>query len=343
MRVGIATVQVPFIRGGADVLVEDLAAALRTCGHEVDILTMPFQFFPPAEVRRSMRQWQEQPCDSFNGYRIDRLVCMKFPSLYAPHPAKVAWMMHQHRSVYDLWDHNRNGQDPEEKSLKDEITRADTEAFRACRGVYGISRNVANRIRSFNGVEAGHLHPPLRDAELYYAEPARPFIFFPSRFETLKRQSLLIQAMARVKSNVYAILAGDGGQFPACMDLLQSLGLHHRVKLVGRISEEEKRAFLGQCLGVFFGPQDEDYGYVTLEAMASSKPVITCSDSGGPLEFVSDGDTGLVTSPDPAAVADAIDRLAGDPRRAAVLGSAGRQKLDDLDMNWTSIVEALLA
>ncbi len=157
MRVGIATVQVPFIRGGADVLVEDLASAFRTCGHEVDVLAMPFQFFPPAEVRRSMLQWQEQSCVSFNGYRIDRLVCMKFPSLYAPHPAKVAWMMHQHRSVYDLWDDGRAGQDPEERALKAEISKLDTDSFKACRGVFGISKNVADRIRKFNGIDSGHL------------------------------------------------------------------------------------------------------------------------------------------------------------------------------------------
>ena len=41
-----------------------------------------------------------------------------------------------------------------------------------------------------------------------------------------------------------------------------------------------------EALGVIFPPLDEDYGYVTLEAMLAAKPVITCTDSGGPLEFV---------------------------------------------------------
>ncbi len=63
---------------------------------------------------------------------------------------------------------------------------------------------------------------------------------------------------------------------------------------------------------VFFGPLDEDYGYVTLEAMLSSKPVITCRDSGGPLEFVVNNETGYVTEPEPEEIAAALEKLMGD-------------------------------
>ena len=56
-------------------------------------------------------------------------------------------------------------------------------------------------------------------------------------------------------------------------------------------------------------PWDEDYGYVSLEAMLSSKAVVTCSDSGGPLEFVEDRLNGLVCEPGPAAVAELAAEL----------------------------------
>jgi len=68
--------------------------------------------------------------------------------------------------------------------------------------------------------------------------------------------------------------------------MIQHYGLSDRVRLIGLISQEELLAFYANCLAVFFGPFEEDYGYITLEAMLSAKPVITCNDSGGPLEFI---------------------------------------------------------
>ena len=42
---------------------------------------------------------------------------------------------------------------------------------------------------------------------------------------------------------------------------------------------------IGRALAVAYAPLDEDYGYVSLEAMLSSKAVVTCADSGGPRDF----------------------------------------------------------
>jgi glycosyltransferase involved in cell wall biosynthesis len=81
---------------------------------------------------------------------------------------------------------------------------------------------------------------------------------------------------------------------------------------------------------------------VTLEAMLSSKPVITCADSGGPLEFVVDGQTGLTADPTPESLARAMDALWTDRRGAAAMGEAGRARYQDLDISWANVVEKLL-
>ena len=88
-----------------------------------------------------------------------------------------------------------------------------------------------------------------------------------------------------------------------------------------------------EALAVYYGPFDEDYGYVTLEGFAADRPVVTLADSGGPLEFVADGETGLVAPPEPKAIADAFDRLfvdrdlAGATRaRPATRSSAPRSR-----------------
>ena len=64
-----------------------------------------------------------------------------------------------------------------------------------------------------------------------------------------------------------------------------------------------------------FPPFDEDYGYVTLEAFLARKPVVTTTDAGGPLEFVEDGVTGLVTV-GAGSARRAMRRLAATPAAA---------------------------
>ena len=82
---------------------------------------------------------------------------------------------------------------------------------------------------------------------------------------------------------------------------------------------------------------------MTLEGFLASKPVITCSDSGGPLELVEDGISGWVAEPDPRSIAEAIDRLAADRERAVRMGVSGRERVRALGISWDHVVEELTA
>ena len=97
------------------------------------------------------------------------------------------------------------------------------------------------------------------------------------------------------------------------------------------------------AIAVIYPPTDEDYGYITLEAMLASKPVITCTDSGGPLEFVSDRETGLIAEPTPEALAAAFDSLWENRRQAKTWGEAGRARYESLNLSWETVVKKLLA
>src|SRR5262249_37997006 len=77
-----------------------------------------------------------------------------------------------------------------------------------------------------------------------------------------------------------------------------------------------------RCRAVIFPPQDEDFGFVTVEAFASRKAVITCRDSGGPAELVQDGVSGFVCEPSPEAIAGALRVLTDDGPSAERMGSA---------------------
>jgi glycosyltransferase involved in cell wall biosynthesis len=125
--------------------------------------------------------------------------------------------------------------------------------------------------------------------------------------------------------------------------MANELGLGERVRWLGAVPEGEKFRLYAHSLGVIFPPVDEDYGYITLEAMLSSKPVVTCTDSGGPLEFVRDGETGYIADPSPEGLAAALDRLWEDRTRAKSLGEAGRELYDGLGISWSTVVKKLLS
>ncbi|GDY14975.1 glycosyl transferase family 1 [Planctomycetota bacterium] len=347
MRIAITRNQVPFINGGAESHTNTLCQALRAHGHEADVITLPFRFAPESQVERCMQAWADQDLTQLTGYTPDLVICMQFPCYLAKHPNKITWLIHQHRAVYDLWDTPYVGdwpKQPEAQALRRAIHEADAKYLPECRRLLTISRRVSERLKQFHGLDSLPLHHlPMADTNDILPGPAEDYIFFPSRFESLKRQSLLIRAMSLVRSPVVALFAGDGGQLPAAHALVAELNLSNRVRLMPRIWRREvMSAFYGHALAVCFPPHDEDYGYITVEAMMAAKPVITCTDSGGPLEFVRDGETGLVVAPEPAAIADAIDRLASNRSWARDLGQAGRADLLARDLSWDRVVRTLI-
>ncbi len=289
-----------------------------------------------------MDMWESEDFTNLNGYQPDRVICLKFPAYYTRHDNKIVWLIHQHRQVYDLWT-DENARDPSARAMRRKIIRKDTLYLSEANTLRTESRTVSRRLKEFNGIDAEPLyHPPPRP-ESYYTLPPQPYIFCPSRLEDLKRQDLLIRAMRHTRSRVFALIAGEGGARERLARLIEDLGVSDRVRLLGRIPDDDMPSYYACSLGVFFGPRDEDYGYVTLEAMLSAKPVITCTDSGGPLEFVRDGQTGLVVEPEPQAVAAAIERLVDSRSLAVDLGHAGRERYRQLGISWDRVVAQLLS
>jgi glycosyltransferase involved in cell wall biosynthesis len=94
------------------------------------------------------------------------------------------------------------------------------------------------------------------------------------------------------------------------------------------------------CRAAYYAPLNEDYGYVTVEAFLSKKPVVTTIDAGGPLEFVTGGETGVVADAEPGAIAAAIDALWQlPPARLAEMGEAGHARVKDI--NWDNVIDRL--
>lgn len=348
MRILIATVQVPFIRGGAETHAEGLRAALREAGHEADITAIPYSWEPPERILQHLLACRLLELSSRSGAATDLLIGLKFPAYLIPHPDKVLWILHQHRQAYDLWDHPLGdlAKFPNGSQVRAAIRQADCRLIPEAKAVFANSHNVARRLKRYCGIDSTPLYHPPRHAEKFHCAEAEDYIFFPSRIVQSKRQTLVLEALALTRRPVRVHFAGVADHPPEADELkalAAKLGVQGRVRWLGHVSERKKIECYARALGVVYPPLDEDYGYVTLEAMLSSKPVITCADSGGTLEFVRDRESGLVSDPTPEALADALDELWGKRRRARSWGAAGREYYDSLGITWAKVVESLLS
>lgn len=346
MRVVIATVQVPFVRGGAEALATDLRHAIASRGHEVEIAAIPWKWFPAECILDQMLIFRLFDLSRSVAGPIDLLVALKFPAYLIPHPNKVVWLVHQHRMAYELWD-DRYGlsREPLGAAIREAVERADRTAMGEAQGVFTISKTVTSRLKQYLGIDSSHLYPPLRENRQLFCDTAEDYLFFPSRIAPLKRQELALEALARTRQPVRICFSGSGDPRSYEEQMQQrawELGVEDRVDWLGFLTENALARNYARARGVLFPPLDEDYGYVTLEAMLASKPVISCADSGATLEFISHHTTGLIADPEPESLAAAMDELWLDPGRARLWGEAGRKRYDEIAIGWDTVVESLL-
>ncbi|MBI1803912.1 MAG: glycosyltransferase family 4 protein [Ignavibacteriae bacterium] len=348
MRVVITTVQVPFIRGGAEILAEGLRDAIRKEGHQAEIVAVPFKWYPPALILDHMLACRLFDLTESNGTPIDRVIGLKFPAYLIPHPNKVLWLVHQHRTAYELWDSKFGDliHFPDGKLVRDAIRQADERFIPECKHVYTIACNVSKRLKAFCRIDSTPIYNPPSNAEKFYAADYQDYLYFPSRLTTIKRQDLVLAALAKTRHPVRVKFAGapdHHSYYDLLLDSIKKLNLGDRVELQGMVSDADKLKSYANALAVVYPPSDEDYGYVTLEAMLAARPVITCTDSGGPLEFVEDGQTGFVTEPTPAALAEKFDQVWKNRDLAKKLGTKGRERYQSMKISWKNVVERLLS
>jgi glycosyltransferase involved in cell wall biosynthesis len=349
VRIAVLHPQTAFARGGAEVHTEALVRALREAGHHAEQVTIAGKWYPATELAHQMAVWRSFDITESNGLEVDAVIALKFPAYLARHERKIVWLIHQHRTAYELWDHPRYAdlaREDEGTVVRDMVRTADLLALSEAKRVFANSRNVRDRLHASLRVRSDVLYhrSPIAD-DLLRRSPGEPggYVLYPGRFESLKRQELAIDAMRNVRTPVQLVLVGSGPDEAALRARAAEPGLRERVLIEGRVSDERLRQLYLDALGVVYTPFDEDYGYVTIEGYAASRPVVTTIDSGGPLEFVTDAETGLVAEPDPRAIADALDRLYADRGAAARWGSAGHALVRETVPAWPDVVARLLS
>ena len=341
LHIAICTAQVPFTYGGNEALVDGLRDALAARGHKVAVIALPYKWYPRPQLIASALAWRMVDITESDGRRVDLAICTKWPSYVVRHPCKVTWLVHQFRQAYDWFGTPLSDftSSPEDVRIRRLVARIDRKTLAESRRIFTISRNVADRLRRFNGLEGTPLYPPVRQGLALEPGPYGDYVFALNRLDAAKRLDLLLEALA-LAPGVRAVIAGTGPDAEALQRRAARLGISDRVEFAGFVSDEQASRYYASARAVYFAPVDEDYGYGAVEALQAARPVVTTTDSGGVLEFVEDEVTGLVTPPDPAVVARSLAELMSGPDKAARLGAAGRERVKGV--TWDGVVDTLL-
>jgi glycosyltransferase involved in cell wall biosynthesis len=338
----VCEAQVPFVHGGAEVHVRQLVRELRTRGFDAELVSVPFKWYPKDEILPHAAAWRLLDLSECNGRPVDLVIASKFPTYFVRHPQKVAWLIHQYRAAYELCgtEYSDFSHTEADVGLRDTLITLDTRMLGECRAIFANARNTAARLAKYNGLSAEPLYHPPQLAPRLISGPYGDYLLSVGRLESVKRVDLLVRAMRHADRPLRLVIVGDGTQRQNIERVAAEIEALDRVTFLGSVSDDTLIDLYAGALAVAYPPFDEDFGYVTLEAFLARKPVVTCTDSGGPNEFVRDEVNGFVCPPTPEALAAAFNRLAGSRQRAAAMGDAGCEAAKRI--TWDGVVEKLL-
>ncbi|MEO3777151.1 glycosyltransferase family 1 protein [Micromonospora sp. B11E3] len=204
------------------------------------------------------------------------------------------------------------------------------------RAAADLSANGVERVWLWRrGVDAERFAPAHRCPSLRrtLAPAGETLVGYVGRLAPEKQVDLL--AATAGLPGVRVVVAGDGparGQLERALPKVTFLGVQHGAALA--------RLYASLDVFVHTGPH-ETFGQTLQEAAASGVPVVAPA-SGGPVDLVRTGETGLLVPPgDAEALADAVAALAADPARRAAYGAAGRAMVEG--RSWTAVGDELIA
>ena len=343
-RIIVATASPPFAEGGHLVMARELVRALEECGHQAALLVTPQNRFG-RQGAAYLAAWCTDVAVAHEERAVDQVISLRFPAYAVRHPNHVVWLNHRMREYYDLWSefssHLSAKNAVKERMRRALIHRVDRHLLtRRAKRLFVISATVQQRLRRWGQYESEVLYPPPPQRP-YRTDRYGDYIFGVSRLTPLKRFDLVLRALAEpAAAGIRCVIAGEGGELDVLLRLRRQLDLDDRVEFIGRIDEATLLSHLARCRAVVFPTFNEDYGFVTVEAFACAKAVITCQDSGGPSELVRDGGNGFVVAPTPEAMAQALRVVTDDRATAIRFGEAGAA--DAAKMTWPDAVRKLL-
>jgi len=212
------------------------------------------------------------------------------------------------------------------------------------------SSHTASSVRELTGVEATVVpFGPPRGAVSFDRgddgtppDDGLPVVLSVGRMIERKGFPVLVRAAARLRGRARVVIVGGGEYEDVVRREVERAGVGDVVRLAGRLPNGELANLYRRC-AVFCLPaivdsrgETEGLGVVLIEAMSHGRPVVA-SRSGGIVDAVEDGGTGLLVPPgDEASLAGALLRLLDDPPLARKLGEAGRERARRL-FSWEAV------
>ncbi|MEE2792823.1 MAG: glycosyltransferase family 4 protein [Acidobacteriota bacterium] len=344
-RVAVVTSHPLFASGGHLVIAEGLSKALREAGHQATVVRTPQNRFG-RQAAAYLSTWLTDVGMAYDGRSIDHVVSFRFPSYAVRHASHVCWLNHRMREYYDQWPRfsetlSWRGQ-VKERVRRKVIHKVDRWLLtRNVSKLFAQSRTIQERLQRWGCIRSEVLYPPAPPRP-YRCDGYGDYLFVASRLSPLKRVNLILEALAQpVARGIRCVIAGDGEERVKLRELVDSLGLANRVQFIGSVGEDELVEHLARCRAVCYTPKAEDYGLFTMEAFVSGKAVITCSDSGGPVELVRTGREGIVVAPEPQLLSETFREIMEDERLAERLGGAAQDRAREY--TWDKTIRRLLA
>jgi len=189
------------------------------------------------------------------------------------------------------------------------LKRADKSAVKNAAAVIVNSEYTRKRVRGIYGIDPVVVYPPIskvfKPMDKNNAERtierfgiSGKFVLMHGRMIRDKRPDWAIEAFSKIKSeNLNLVISGTIEEEKRIRALVNNLGLKKRVKIIGRVSEEELVALYSSAECYIMPAPKEDFGLTSVEAMACGCPVVAWNDNAGPNETVVNGITGILAKP----------------------------------------------
>ena len=160
----------------------------------------------------------------------------------------------------------------------------DKEASLRVDDFWAISRFVGERVEKYYSRESALIYPPVNTKKFYASERVKDYFFMAGRLVSYKKFDLAVEVFNQTGLSLKIV--GIGPE----MNRLKKLAKKN-IEFLGLVSDEKLASLYTEAQACVF-PQEEDFGIVPLESMASGRPVIAYR-SGGAEETVIENKTGV--------------------------------------------------
>ena len=318
--------------GGAEKHFQGLLKGLRSIGCTAEIV-----FIPADEPTFEVIQANYARCAELDLSNYDVVISTKVPTYAVRHPAHVMNLIHTVRIFDDMFDDQFWYPTIENFRQRAILHAMEFESMARAKARFANGRETADRLYRWRGLNAGVLHPPLV-SDAYHEGPFGDYFFLPGRLHRWKRVDLVIKSVLESSLPLRLKIAGSGDAENELKEIAKG---DPRIEFLGRIDDAQLIDLYAGALAIPFMPLREDFGYITVEAFASGKPVITCTDSGEPTRLVRHGENGFICQPDPKIIKVAMESLFQDRARAAAMGRNGKVLADSMP-TWPEVAQVMI-